>query len=499
MTDRNTPALVGAAQLLQRAAEPAEALGPLAMLEKMARAAAADAAAGDRMLADADTVGVIEIAGWRAKNFPRLLAERIGAKPAREYITGIGGETPLVVVNQIATEIASGVARVAVIAGCNNLRTLRRAREAGVELKWEKGGDGEPTMIATREPGSSEMEMHYGLTAPAFVYPIFENALRARRRLDFEAHDARVGSLMSRFTEVASKNPYAWFPTARSAEEITTVSAANRMVAFPYTKYMNAVIETDQAAAVLVMSAEAARAHGIPEDRWVHWWGGAHATERAWYPSARPDFATCPALRTASESALARAGLGIDDVDLIDFYSCFPVAVEMACEMLGVDEADPRGQTLTGGLPYGGGPASNYTLHAVAAAMERLRAGAGRVAFVTGNGWYLTKHSATVLSTSPPTSDLAPAGAVDVSDAPPAVEIVEAAAGTATVETYTVLYGRDGAPERGVVIGRTGDGARFIANTPGDRDTLERFAAVENVGRPGAVSVRNGTNCFEPA
>jgi acetyl-CoA C-acetyltransferase len=499
MTDRNTPVLVGAAQLVQREADPARALEPLAMLEKIAREAAVDSGAGDRALADADTVAAIDVIAFGVKNLPRLLAERIGAKPVREYTTGIGGEIPLVVVNQIANEIASGVCRVAVIAGCNALKTIRRARTAGVELHWQAGGGGVPTMIGDRKPGNSERERRCGLAAPASVYPIFENALRARRGLDLATHRARMGALMSRFTAVASKNPYAWFPTARSSEEITTASAANRMVAFPYTKYLNAVIETNQAAGVLMMSADAARSYGVPEDRWVHWWGGAHAQERAWYPSERPDFAACPALRAAASGALARARLCIDDVDRIDFYSCFPVAVEMACEMLGVDEGDPRGLTVTGGLPYGGGPGNNYTLHALAAAMDELRGAPGSKALVTGNGWYLTKHSATVLASAPLEGAVEPAGAAEVSDAPGPVEISDEVGGRATVETYTVLYGRDGAAERGIVVGRLDGGVRFLANTPDDRDALERFAAVENVGREGRVSVRGGRNLFEPA
>jgi acetyl-CoA C-acetyltransferase len=270
------------------------------------------------------------------------------------------------------------------------------------------------------------------------------------------------------------------------------------MIAFPYTKYLNAVLDTDQAAGVLMMSVDAARAAGIPEERWVYWWGGAHADERAWFASERPSFAESAALRAAARGALGNAGIGIDEVDLFDFYSCFPVAVEMACEMLGLDEADSRGLTLTGGLPYGGGPGNNYTLHSLATALERLRNGDGRRALVTGNGWYLTKHSATVLATEPKPGDRVTAGEADLSGEAAPVPLLEAAEGAATVLTYTVLYGRDGAPERGIVIGRLDDGGRFIANTPDARDDLEGFAAVENVGRAGTVRVRNGSNCFEP-
>ncbi|MFQ5418171.1 MAG: acetyl-CoA acetyltransferase [Myxococcota bacterium] len=499
MGDPNAPVLVGAAQLIQRDVDPQQALEPLAMLETVARAAAEDGGASERVLADADTIAVVDIAGWRAGDAPRQLASRIGAKPLRRYTTGIGGELPLVVANRIAGEIASGAARVALLVGCNNLKTLRRAHDQGVALDWTKGGDGDSQQIGTRERGSSEVEKRYGLATPPSVYPIFENALRARRGLGLDRHRASIGALMSRFSEVASKNPYAWFPTARSADEITAPSPTNRMIAFPYTKYLNAVIETDQAAGVLLMSAAAARAHGIREDRWVHWWGGAHATERAWYASERPDFAVCPALRAAASGALARAGVCEGDIDYIDFYSCFPVAVEMACEMLGIDETAPRGLTLTGGLPYAGGPANNYTLHSLATAVQRLRDDPGSKALVTGNGWYLTKHSALVLSSEAKPGAVETGGAADTPGSGTAIPIAEEASGRATVETYTVLYARDGAPERGIVIGRLDGGPRFIANTPDDRNALESFVAVENVGRAGRVEHRDGQNRFEPA
>jgi acetyl-CoA C-acetyltransferase len=497
--DGNTPILVGSAQLVQHDADPREALEPLAMLERIAREAADAASCDARTLASADTVAVVDVAAWGAQNGPRLLAEKLAANPAHEFVTGIGGETPLVLVNELANRIAAGESRVAVVAGCNNMKTLRRARKAGVQLQWQGGGNGEPVMIGSRQLGNNDLEAQYGLSSPISVYPIFENALRAHHGLDLEAHRARLGALMHRFTEVAARNPYAWFPTVRSADELTTATPSNRMIAFPYTKYLNAVLDTDQAAGVLMMSVDAARAAGIPEERWVYWWGGAHADERAWFASERPSFAESAALRAAARGALGNAGIGIDEVDLFDFYSCFPVAVEMACEMLGLDEADSRGLTLTGGLPYGGGPGNNYTLHSLATASDRLRDGAGRRALVTGNGWYLTKHSACVLSSEPKSDALTPAGEADVSGEAPPLEVREAASGPAVVETYTVLYGRDGAPERGIVLGRLDDdGARFVANTPDDRDALEHFVAVENVGRPGKVHHRNGINCFEP-
>jgi acetyl-CoA C-acetyltransferase len=358
-----------------------------------------------------------------------------------------------------------------------------------------------PELLGVDRPGSTQAEVAYGLGYPASIYPIFENALRARRGLDLETHRERLGGMMSRFTEVAARNPYAWFPTVRSAEEIATPSPRNRMIAFPYTKYMNAVMEVDQAAAVLMTSAQAARALGIPEERWVYWFGGAETMEERWYPSERLDFSRCQALREAGTSALAEAGVELGDLAHIDFYSCFPVAVEMACEMLGLGEGDPRGFTVTGGLPYAGGPGNNYTLHALATMAERVRAEPGATGLVTGNGWYLTKHTATVVSSAPREGDdwLAPVASAQAPEAPTTTSSTDPAEGRATLETYTVLYDRDGAPERGIVLGRTAEGRRFVANTPEDRALLEAFVATEQIGREGALRQEEGRNVFDPA
>jgi acetyl-CoA C-acetyltransferase len=500
--EENRPVLVGVAQLALRDTDPATAPGPLEMLTRMAREAADDAGAGKAALTGLDAIGVVDVAAWGAKNAPRMLAEAVGARPARETLSGLGGETPVALLNDLASNIAAGRSRIALLAGSNNLRTLRKAHKAGIALDWktEAATPGEPDAFRETRKGASPLERHYGLQQPTEIYPIFENALRARRKLSLEEHRARMGALFHPFTKVAAANPYAWFPVERSAEVLATATPQNRMVGFPYTKYLNAVLDTDQAAAVLLVSAGAARELGIPEERWVYWRGGADAIEQAWWASERPDHGECPALKASQGTALARAGLSIDDMDRFDLYSCFPAAVGMACEMLDLAIDDPRGLTVTGGLPYFGGPANNYTTHSLAQMAIELREGRGTNGLVTGNGWYLTKHSATVLSTTPSESDLEPAGAAplpqDMRTDP--VPVAEEASGRGTVETYTVLYGRDGAPERGIVIGRLDDGTRFLANTPEDRDLLEAFAAEEAIGRRGQVRRDEDRNLFDP-
>lgn len=490
--------LVGGGQCLQRDVPQGEALGPIEMMAVAAREAAEDANVGARLFARIDAVGIVDVPGWRPRNAPRLLAEAVGAKPSLELATSLGGESPLLLLNHLAAEIRAGRVRAALVAGSNNVRTLRRARQAGQRVSWPMGGDGEPTRLGVDKMGSSEVEQRYGLSTPPVVYPLFENALRAHRGLDLETHRACMGTLMSRMSRVAASNPHAWFPVARTAEELTTPGPQNRMIAFPYPKYLNAVLETDQAAAVLLLAESEARALGVASARHVHLWGGGAAVETAWFPTERPSFAACDGMRIAAGGALAEAGLSLGELAAFDLYSCFPVAVEMACEMLGLAEDDPRGLTVAGGLPYFGGPGNDYALHAVVAMADRLRTTPGARGLVTGNGWYLTKHSATVLGSAPRASGGAPGEPPAPPSAGAPVALVVAASGAARIETYTVTFGRDGAPERGIVVGRLEDGGRFLANTPSERALLEDLCAREGVGRRGRVSVEEGRNVFRP-
>jgi acetyl-CoA C-acetyltransferase len=501
MSRSNAPVLVGLAQLTQRGADPAQADGPLEMLATVAREAADDAHAGSSLLNAVDTLALVSIIAWHPQNPNRLLAERLGIQPKTELLSALGGEMALSMVNQLAERIQRGEARVALVAGVNNLDTLIRAQKAGIDLGWPTGGAGEPLLLGKSLPGGSERESAHGAVMPTSFYPLIETALRARRGLTPDAHAQKLGELMSPFTRVAAQNPYAWFPTERSPEELVQVTAQNRMISTPYPKYLNAVLNTDQAAAVVLCSAAAADELGIPEDRRVHWWGGANTRERAWNVSERPAIGTSESLAACAQRTLANAQVAIDDIGHIDFYSCFPVAVEAACEAYGVAENDPRGLTVTGGLPYAGGPANNYTLHSLAALASRLREHPGDKGLVTGNGWYLTKHSASVWSTA----EKPGAAATSESEHDPIVgaeplPTVDAASGAAVIDTYTVAYDREGAPESAIVIGReSASGARFVANTPGDRQLLEGLVATDAVGRGGLVQHVDGKNRFDPS
>jgi len=463
-----------------------EAKEPLELMELAARQAAQDTGR-PQILQRLDSVQVVNIISWSYEDAPGALAQRLGAAPRHTYYSSIGGETGQRLVNQAAAAIWRGEMDVCLIAGAEAFHSLMAARRHGIRLNWTPRSVPKEFHEEVR-PGTSPLEDRYGANMPIRVYPMYENAIRAHLGLDLEAHRQRLGQLCARLSEVAAQNPYAWFPIRRTPEEIVTVTARNRMICFPYPKYMNAIIEVNLGAAIIVASAGAAKELGISQDRWVYFWGGAHLADK-WFMSERPHLHGSLAQELALRRAIELAGLSPQEVDMFDFYSCFPSAIEAATLSLGIGPDDPRPITLTGGLPYAGGPGNNYCTHAIAAAVERLRQEPLKKAMITGMGWYFTKHAAGIYSGQPPKEFRLYDPAPDVAriQAQPSPPIVAEAEGPCTVETYTVVFSRDGEPEEGIVVGRLEDGARFWANVGQERELLWLMCRKEMVGEKGYV------------
>jgi acetyl-CoA C-acetyltransferase len=480
------PIIVGVAQLVNRSEGPGDARESLDMMVQVAHAAAADAQAKG-LLERADSVQVVNTISWSYRDAPGFLAEAIGAQPREKVYTAVGGNTPQWLVSRTADAIVRGDVRLAVIAGGEAMRSRARWRGSG-QLHWRRWEQPQEMLGDTR-PGVNDVEVKHGAHIPTRIYPLFETAIRAHRGRSIAEHQRHLGQLFARLSQVAADNPYAWFPQARTAEEIITVTPENRMICFPYLKFMNAIMEVDQAAAVIMTSVATAQELGIPRDRWVYLWGCADAVD-IWYFSERRNFHASPALALAGRRVLEMAGLAIDDIDWFDLYSCFPCAVELACAMLGIAEDDPRPLTVTGGLPYFGGPGNNYGMHAIASMVERLRREPQRKGLVSTMGWYVTKHSLGIYSGAPPEREWerrdSPEDQAEL-DASPHPTLSETPQGRGTVEAYTVGFDRSGEPQAAIVVGRLEEGSRFIANTPPDRDLLLWMTQEEMVGRQATV------------
>ncbi|MEO6793299.1 MAG: acetyl-CoA acetyltransferase, partial [Mycobacterium sp.] len=294
-----------------------------------------------------------------------------------------------------------------------------------------------------------------------------------------------MAALFAPFTKIAAKNPLSASPVERSVDELSTISTTNRMICDPYPRLLVARDQVNQGAAVLLMSVEAARRLGVPQDRWVYLHG--HADMRAQRLLERPDLGAYPAAVAAVTEALAMAGIGFDDVAAMDLYSCFPVPVFNICDAFGLAGDDPRGLTLTGGLPFFGGAGNNYSMHAIAEAVAAARTAPGHFTLVGANGGMMSKYSVGVYSNTPVSWKLDRSAELQAEiDAAPTVAVTEHADGPATIETYSVRY--DWPTRTGIVIGRLdADGTRFLATTEDD-DLVALLSDGEPLGTP--ITVR---------
>ncbi|NIH85163.1 acetyl-CoA acetyltransferase [Amycolatopsis granulosa] len=487
--DHRTPVLVGVGQASERIDDPGyRGLSAVELAAAAARSALADTGADVSAIASAlDTVAGVrqfEISTpvsqsplGRSDNFPRSVAGRLGATPARAVLDVTGGQSPQHLVTELAGTIAAGGAEVALVVGAEAISTARHLQQAADKPDFTEhvGGDLEDRGFGLAGLASRQMLAH-GLIEPVSQYALFDNARRARLGLSRADYAIAMGELFAPFTEVAAANPHAAAPLVRSAPELVTPTERNRPIADPYPRFLVAREQVNQGAAVLMMSVGAARRLGVPEEKWVFLHGHADLEEQPLLE--REDLSAAPAAVFAVRHALELAGIGIGDLATLDLYSCFPIAVFAVCDGLGLAPDDPRGLTVTGGLPFFGGPGNNYSTHAIAETVVRLRDQPGAFGLVGANGGMLSKYSAGVYSTTPaPWRPDRSAELQAALDARPRVPTAIHPDGWATVETYTVQH----AARTAVVIGRLDDGRRFIASSD-DADMLGRLLEGEPIG-----------------
>ncbi len=499
--DPRAPCLIGVAQHTWHPGDVGAegAPEPLDMWELVARQAAADAGAPGAV-EKLEHLDVVYCQSWQYDEPARRLAERLGAEPRQAAYSGIGGSVPQVLVARAAEAVQAGDLDLALVVGAEALATRRRLAKEGRKPSWSH-----PPAEKRPFPFDipfNQAEVAHGIYEAFLTFALFDNARRHHLGLGLDDYRRHLGSALSRLSEVAASNPHAWFPQRRDATEITTPTAENRMVSYPYTKLMTAIMDVDMAAAVLLASHERADALGVPADQRVYLRGWAYAQDPN-YVAERRELWRSAAMEVASRGALETTGLHVDDVAYLDLYSCFGSSLEFAADAL--DLSGPSGQppgrplTVTGGLPYHGGPGSNYMTHAIATMARRLRAHPGSYGLVSGVGMHMTKHVYGLWSTEPgnlarPNLSALQAQVDRRTEIAPIHTTYE---GPATVATYSVLHGRDGEPQWAALVCDLPDEGRCYARLE-DPDTLSAAEAHELVGarvvlEPAARGVNRAT------
>lgn len=448
------PVLVGVAALQQQNADYCSAKEAIELMIDACRQAADDAGSG-ALLTQCQRIAVPQ-GMWAYTDPARQIAAAIGAPNAISVLAKIGvlQQSPM---TDACERIARGECDIAIVVGGE---ARYRALQAQIA-----GGQAPETVTAgtpdeTLEPAAElwlDAETKAGLAMPVGFYALIESAYRYRKKLGIEQHRDLIAQLYSNFSRIACDNTAAWKREFVAADTIRNASPQNKMLAFPYTKLHNTSWNVDQAAALIFCSERKAQQLGLDAARWIYPRASAESNHMVCV-SQRSDISRSRGADIGARAVLEAAAIKPSDLKYADLYSCFPIAVELFADALKLTPDTPL--TVTGGMPFAGGPLNNYVLQATVAMAHKLRADRDACGVVTSVSGLMTKQAYGVWSAQKPAAGFR---AVDVTDevahADVAVPVLETHEGEVTVVAGTVLLQ---GMARAVVIADTADGRRVV-------------------------------------
>jgi acetyl-CoA C-acetyltransferase len=500
----NTPVIVAASQCVERLEDHAKPpfSSPIDLAAQASYHALADAGLNAGIL---DTIAVIRTfadtgGGWqapfgRSSNPPASIARRLNAEPAHRIYSTAGGTEPVQLMMEMCREIARGAKRAVLLTGAEAIGSERFGQRKGLEDDWQEIIDAPLDNRNHKMRFVSRQELRSGLYLPAHFYALIENRQADDHNHTLVEHQRFMAQTLAPFSAIAARNPFSQYPRAYTEEELALPTTRNYPISLPYTKWLIAQDAVNQGAALVLTSVGYARELGIDPARWVYIRAHAYGTDIPL--SQRRDPATSQVMTAVLQQTLQRGECTVDDLDMLDIYSCFPCAVHAACDALSLPTDGSRPLTVTGGLPYFGGPGNNYTMHALAEIAIRLQyQDAAQTAMVTANGGMLSKHAAVLLTNG---TDAAakmdwrePGAALDAATS----DGLPYAAGPERGEvlSYTVIVGRN-APDTAIVLGRTAEGERFLAKSQ-DEATCAALRLHNPIGRSVTLTTEDATHTF---
>ena len=471
-----TPVLVGVGVAMRREDDPARALEPIDLMLEAVRAAGADCGV-PALLAEVGSVAVPR-GRWRYRNPAGEIARAVGATRATTIVSSVGVLQQALIADACQA-IADGEVESALVTGADAGYRILRAKLSGARAD-ERDQDDEPDVrLEPKAELRHPAELAAGLRMPVGLYAMLESARRAAAGWSIDDHRDRLAARYARFAEIAAANPDSWTGTPLDAAAIRDEGPRNPMQAFPYTRAHCSTWNVDQAAALLFCSAERAAALGVDRSRWV--FPIASAESNHMVPlSARADLIRSPGADATARAVLDAGGIAAADIDLIELYSCFPVAVDAFADAL--DLPPERDLTVTGSMAFAGGPFNNYFLQATARAAILLRAGAGRTALLSCVSGILTKQAFALWSSAPPHGTFVRRDVTaEVAAVTAELPVVEDYTGGGRIVGCTVLHARGEQPSAVMLID-TDDGARALAVSEAE-ETIAGIERDEWVGR----------------
>lgn len=503
----NTPIIVGAGQYTQRITSGQEP--PLSAPMDLAATASKLALRDAGGTLQADDINCIAVSrlfsdsapAWAcpfgaSDNPPQSIAHRIGATPQQRIYGTIGGTQPLQLMAELFSCIARGELDCALLVGAEAIASQRYAQRNSLTPNWAEHFDLPLDSRTDTDLGAAPAERLSGMYLPVHYYALIENRRAWLQQNSPQQHRAQMAQLCSALSQIASQNPYAYQPQAYSVEQLLCVDKSNYPLSLPYSKLLVAQDAVNQSAALILCSAGKARECGIDPAQWIFLQGYAEGSDH--YLLQRQNVGTSESMRKVIENTLASSGGTAEEFDLIDIYSCFPCAVEAACDVMQLPIDGSKALSVTGGLPYFGGPGNNYSMHALAEMATRLR-GTSQRALVTANGGVLSKHAAAALANYPAAEGNRPLNLHNIEPYIVSQESIPSVAICDTPEkgviiSYTVIFERE-KNDLAVVMAETAAGERFLAHStrPG---TVEQIKQASPIGRPVDIASKENRHRF---
>ncbi|WP_145999174.1 hypothetical protein [Oceanicoccus sp. KOV_DT_Chl] len=488
--DPLTPVLVGVGVAQQRNGDPLEASEVYQLMVEAVETAAVDAGS-EYLLVDAERIAVPR-GMWAYSDPARIIADEIGATNATTVLAEIGVLQQSLIADA-CVQIANGEIDIAIVAGGEAKYRQLRSTITNTALDEDfQQADVTPDITLTPEAELwSPIEANAGLAMPVGYYALMESALCHARGVSVEQHRDSIAELYENFSLVAVDNPHAWNRNQVSAEEIRNPQGKNKMLAFPYTKLHNSQWNVDQAAGLIFCSVQKARALGIPESKWIYPLASTESNHMV-NTSQRTELHRCKGAKLAGKKALELSGLEPNELTHLDLYSCFPAAVQIYADELGIHY--DQSLTVTGGMTFGGGPLNNYVLQATCRIAELLRegraVGESGNALVTSVSGMLTKQGFGVWSNMPATNgfQFADVTAQTKSECH-AIELVDGVAGKGRIVACTVLFNGDDA-SRAIAVCDVADAKRTVVYSE-DIALMQKIQAMDLCGEDVLITAGN--------
>lgn len=502
-TEDRLPIIVGVGQVVNHwdGTDANQSPSPISLIAESIKRAQADAGVDD-LVDKIDSLAVVRAFTdslrkpfdpfGKASNFPAAVIEAAAINPRKTIYSTAGGEQPQSLVNELSEDIARGDTRLAMITGGEALAALKTALKNRHKLDWSSDAKADIEDRGPKTDFISQYEVLNGIGLPPQTYALMEQALRARLGMSKTEYQSYIAGICAGLSKTAVQNPYSQFPVARSAEFLAAASKDNYPICDPYLKWNIAQDAVNQASTLILTSVGHAKQLGINPDKWIYLHGYGTVNEKL--VSERPDLSKSKALELALLKALDSAGILAADITYRDVYSCFPIVVHLAAEVLGLDPVHDQ-MSLTGGLPFFGGAGNNYSTHAIATMVEQLRQDRESYGLVLANGGYISKHSAGVYSAKPREAwaEVSSQGLQAEVNAQPEYPLLNEDC-TAVVEAYTVRHDRYGVGHA-YLFARNAEG-RVMATVPADhRATMQAIHQFDNpVGQTVNIIHREGKN-----